>query len=957
MDKLETPRGLSNLPIGQEVLIEKVLNEQKYEQDKRRGKKKTREDIQEKLHYYLNEKYDSFIGYNNFMNTLFKKKKVLRVSHGRDDRRKRKEGHPRREGSRHMAEAPSNENAPKVKCCGESDSSDGGRGGRPRTDRRSGDRRVVHPRDAHVKDEDEEIPLQRDQRGENNNNKSGCSKAFKRSSSPQRCTCDCHQCSSSLGAIDPSDRVDNISDERVDDVSDEQVDVVSSYSSASPAHCSDVSDISNLSPDAFCFEKQFKYIYDLYKQNDKNVYLFYNPPVCKCVNKPLKEKYYRSLSRKYPCLFNCTFEGEEGGGKTNRGEAPHTGEETQRGKEYQTKEEPPTGEESNDMKRLTYAEVASDAVEMKLYAKAFFELFLLQGGANNRNELAADMTQPGKALLGEEERDMLKRFFNKCLRRIMRRKSPTCENSSCCGLLYVPYSYIVVLLNRKVENLSYLCSNLKLPSSTDMYYNNKRNIVTICTKNSVHEFFCYYSLRENPYIKNILLYDIFFDGFIPFFKPLLNLKVKKNLDKVMNYVSYNKGCNLSVVFFWSGGSGAGGREEGVVEHEEESTSESSTTSNDNDNDNDNSDNEASKAMHLRVCKVININHPNEYKGMRSGHQKKDKVSADQQYFANLCNGSEVINNININMVVEKIVEIASRKESSLCEENCIFNRRNKMYGKKKNIQIYLCESINSFAFDRRPLFIKRREVTFSSFVHFQNIVKTYLGGSRNSLDALIGRRMEEDVFDMGVRKRNFLSSCHVEDENVAGGTTDVLVDGERSNVDLDHLFNETLFFFNDNSDLYTYEEYKRGRLQSVGRGGDQDNKPSAEQQHNAAGRMWMARSAAHAERENLWDSLCTKYAQNLFNIYVCSFLTKQNSCKMVASSIGAGGEKKGCKVDKMSYQERISFIKECYFHLFRFYKEKFRVSLKKEEEDILHRNNWASEDSLISLGADSTMPR
>ncbi|KJP88056.1 hypothetical protein AK88_02331 [Plasmodium fragile] len=991
MDEFETTKGFSNFPLGQEVLLDKVLNEQRYEHDKGRKenkkKKKKGENIQEQLHYYLNEKYESFIGYDNFMNTLFKKKKVLRVTHGRrDDRRKRKEEHARREGVRPTGVAPSDEDATKVKCRGESASSDG-----PGSDIRSSNGRGKKKNMLEAQ------------------HKGGNSKTFNSASSLKRCTCDCHQCRSPLMETDPGDGLTDESDGRLTEES--------SDACPSPPHYSDASDISNLSPDAFCFEKQFKYIYDLYKQNDKNVYLFYNPPMCKCVNKSLKEKYYRNLCRKYPCLFNCTLEGEEGAGKPNRGEEEQrNGQLSRTGGVSDTGGLPHSGEEPSDVKRLTYAEVASDAVEMKLYAKAFFELCLLQGAGGGssgmnapsgdeakkvssdapRDDSIEDATQQGEdAPLGAQEEEMLKRFFNKCLLRIMRRKSPTCENNSCCGLLYVPYSYIVVLLNRKIENLSYLCSNLNLPSSTDMYYNNKRNIVTICTKNSVHEFFSYYSLRENCYVKNLLIYDVFFHGFIPFFKPLLNLKVKKNLDKVMNYVNYNKGCNLSVVFFWSGVAretespsqgvcGSGGGSSG-------SGRSSSCSGGDSDADEGKRRIQTSNMMHLRVCKIININHPNEYKGMTSEHPKKDyttegtasrerkdKMNADQQYFANLCNGSEVINNINIKMVVEKIIEIASRNESSLCEHKCVFNRYNQMHGKKKKIQIYLCESINSFAFDRRPLYIKRREVTLSSFVHFHNIMNTYLGVSRNSLDVLIGRRMEEDVFDMNLRRDKLLSSCHVKKEGREGGevgqmgeagqateTNGEVEEGQTSNnvgtaanpPNIDHLFNETLFFFNDNSDLYTYEEYKKAKLQSVGRAGDQDNKPTGEQQNAAAGKTWMARSATHAQGENIWDSLCTQYAQNLFNIYVCSFLTKQNSCKRVASSVGKKKKKKKKKLEnKMSYQEKISFIKKCYCHLFRFYKDKFRISLKKEEEDMLHKNNWASEDALISHVGEGTMP-
>ncbi|KNC35174.1 ubiquitin-conjugating enzyme [Plasmodium falciparum RAJ116] len=81
-------------------------------------------------------------------------------------------------------------------------------------------------------------------------------------------------------------------------------------------------------------------------------------------------------------------------------------------------------------------------------------------------------------LSSSSEEEALKSYFDKCLYKIIKRRTRTCDNNLCCGLLYIPYSYIVVLLNRKIENLTYACTYLRIPSDTDIYYNNKKNTNT-----------------------------------------------------------------------------------------------------------------------------------------------------------------------------------------------------------------------------------------------------------------------------------------------------------------------------------------------------------------------------------------------------------------------------------------------------------------------------------------------
>ncbi|VWU50341.1 conserved protein, unknown function [Hepatocystis sp. ex Piliocolobus tephrosceles] len=798
------------------------------------------------------------------------------------------------------------------------------------------------------------------------------------------------------------------------------------YSLSSLSVQSDKSDISNLSPDPLFLEMQFKYIYDLYRHNDQNIFLFYNPPICKCINKPLKEKYIRSLNNKYPCLFNCTLthnnkngknvekcvdnsldnnyvdgdksdgnksdgnksdgnksdgnksdgnksdgnksdgnksDGNKSGGNKNvsntdvskinvsdtdvvRTDITHS-----EGTQTNVTNIEATGitainnhvNNNSEENLLTYGDIASCAVEMKLYAKAVFELYLFQkyysnkemkNGKTNKNKITSndcnyfnsrytknkncstyvkkkrkkqengyndkvktfisslnnksskkkkvnekeqpietnrngkirkkDNSSGGDSSGGdssggdssggdsgggdssggdsgggdddggdddggdddggdddggdddggdddggdcsEEENFFLRTYFYKCLYKFLKKKSLTCNVKDCCGLLYVPYSYIVVLLNRKLENLTYICTELNLPSNTDIYYNNKKNVITICTLNLEHEFFSYYCLKNNSYVKNILIYDIKYEGFLPFFKPILNLKNKKNQDEIINYINFNKNAKLSIVFFLtkSGkklkedtcesecsfvktnaveqvvanvGTNVDISEESNVDISEDrnikninmKVQENNMNIGKNSTDEKDIYNICVNSKHdknykkltnlkLRICKIYNINHKGEYKQNNSNINKNNEEDG-KVYFNNICNGREVINNMNINIVVENILKLISKK-NNICHEKCIYNNYNKNIMKNKEIQIYLCEAINSFGFNRRSFSIKKREIINSSYVHFQKTIENYyLQKDSNKLTDIISYHLSQDVFKHGVMKQKMKLYC------------------------------------------------------------------------------------------------------------------------------------------------------------------------------------------------------
>ncbi|ETB61784.1 hypothetical protein YYC_01602 [Plasmodium yoelii 17X] len=872
-------------------------------------------------------------------------------------------------------------------------------------------------------------------------------------------------------------------------------DELESNNYTSSSYHSDTSEISNVSPDMVCFEKQFKYIYDIYKKNDKNVYLFYNPPVCKCTNKILKEQYFQNLYMQYPCLFNCSFNNDTQTEKCDNIKHEKTtnfDEKNNCNTNIEIKEEDINTKQDkmnitsenknskiNNMNKISIGEVSSYAVELKLYAKAFFELYFferyydkiknyytyplerkLNNNDNDNNDSYKDikngvksevknedqtnetiksekMTKEPITSLTKEDEDMLKTYFSKCLYKVLTNKSNTCNNNSCCGLLYVPYSYIIVILNRKVENLTYVCTNLKLPSNTDIYYNNKKNVITICTKNLEHEFFIYYCLKQDKYIKNIIIYDIYYDGFIPFFKPLVNLKSKKNQENIINYINYNKNVNLSIVFFLT----QSREKENDPTQLKKSENKALNENNDqkceiiqniysdkekgiNNEKNIVSDNvngvsnemrsnyfnekevEETKNMNFQICRIVNINHRigfklgtnthanNSSSTIRMNVNKKNYHLTSQRdenniedYFSNICNGNEVINNMNINMVVDKILKIVNKKDS-MCNDKCIYHNYNKNNMKNKQVQIYLCEAINSFAFDRRPLCIKKRDITLSTYANFYKIINSYNPNkNQNKIHDIIKKHLDHDVFKKGIMKKNILLNCgyssKVKDNKICQieqvqtneitktikKEIDYLSDGDEdtsikkninenkttnidkqnesqicteniSNITLksekkniydtsddekiqtketDNLFNEMFFIFNDNSDLYTYEESKQSRIDSINKINENNN----------------IKKNNTFNRNPLWDMLSTRYLQALFNIYVCSYLIEQNNC-----NINSIEKKKKKKLKNIPYEYKTHIIKNYYYYLFKLYKSKFNVILEESEEDMIHKSVW-----------------
>lgn len=870
-------------------------------------------------------------------------------------------------------------------------------------------------------------------------------------------------------------------------------DALESNNYTSSSYHSDTSEISNVSPDMVCFEKQFKYIYDIYKKNDKNVYLFYNPPVCKCTNKFLKERYFQNLYMQYPCLFNCSFNNDTQiekcdnikhektdnfDGKNNCTTNIEIKEEDINMKQdkmnnYITNED--KNRKINNMNKISIGEVSSYAVELKLYAKAFFELYFfekcydkikndcayaLERKVNNNNDSykgiqnevknevknecqenettqSENMTKESITSLTKEDEDMLKTYFYKCLYKILTNKSNTCNNNSCCGLLYVPYSYIIVILNRKVENLTYVCTNLKLPSNTDIYYNNKKNVITICTKNLEHEFFIYYCLKQDKYIKNIIIYDIYYDGFIPFFKPIVNLKNKKNQENIINYINYNKNVNLSIVFFLTQSRGKENdstqfkKSENKAlnenndkkcetirnicsEKEEEINNEKNIVSDNvsavsngvRQNDPNEKEVEEIKNMNFQICRIVNINHRIGFKFGTNTHlnsnSSNNRMNVNKKffhltsqrnenniedYFSNICNGNEVINNMNINMVVDKILKIVNKKDS-MCNDKCIYHNYNKNNMKNKEVQIYLCEAINSFAFDRRPLCIKKRDITLSTYANFYKIINSYNPNkNQNKLHDIIKKHLDHDVFKKGIMKKNILLNCgysskgkdnkisqieevqinefpkdikteidclsgvykdtsiknninenkttNIDEQNEPHICTENIYNidlkSERKNIyetsddeniqtkETDNMFNEMFFVFNDNSDLYTYEEFKQSRIDSINKINENNN----------------IKKNSTYNRNTLWDMLSTRYLQALFNIYVCSYLIEQNNC-----NINSIEKKKKRKLKNIPYKYKTHIIKNYYYYLFKLYKNKFNVILEESEEDMIHKSVW-----------------
>ncbi|CRH02706.1 conserved Plasmodium protein, unknown function [Plasmodium relictum] len=1093
MDKLENAY-ISNFIIGQELIIDKLLFEKNYLNNKRKNKVKNGD----KLNYYLNEKFNIFLGYDNFMRTVFKKKKILK-----DDKLKKKEkGYDKckkkndscyKNSKEHIEESNKiiklieekknvhNKNI--IDNNYEQSSSTNAKENTNRIEKRSSKTKKEHINDVLTLKEDNydkgmsNIKNKERQyitnKGENNNkleiidnnkNKLEGKNYIKLYNNDNIMKEKKNEIMTFQSDNIQKDLMDynnyvNISDLKND--KNEISDYFQEISSLSPSSSySDASEISNISPDMLCFEKQFKYIYDMYKQNDKNVFLFYNPPVCKCINKTLKEKYFRNLNIKYPCLFNCSFNNEN--------------------RDIKKIEESNKEDNKNENKIFAYSEIASDAVEIKLYAKAFFEFYFFEKYFNNRkydnvlnfydnfddNIIKECKEKKEKAeieneikKIDEQKKDMyksyendeanidtksnktndnineikdtsyfpfnieemLKLYFDKCLYKIIKRKSKTCDNNTCCGLLYIPYSYIVVILNRKVENLTYACNNLNIPSNTDIYYNNKKNVITVCTKNSEHEFFCYYCLKQNSYVKNILIYDVYFEGFIPFFKPILNLKNKKNQEKILNYINYNKNMNLSIVFFLTNSTKCEKKNlsdcssyfksksySNIMNEKKKKTEKEKENEDENENKNERekieeekketkkeNDTEETKmkenfgkyfydeetlkkkydeikSMKLRICRIYNINHRNEYKSINS--QKKylnlNNENEDddiENYFSNICNGNEVINNMNIKMVVDKIIKIVNKKDN-ICNEKCIYNNYNNSNMKNKEVQIYLCESINSFGFDRRPLCVKKREVILSSYVHFHKIISNYfMYKNSKCLDNIIKNELNEDVFKKEIMKsqilkwednieksqikqtENDLSSILFKDENF----TSENIENENSNVAnsntysdkkerfawkifseeknknknkcVDYIFNDTFFIFNDNSDLYTNEEYKKNKLENLSKVNENNRNKIIRNPNNY-----------------IWDKICTNFLQSLFNIYVCSYLMKQNNYSLYEIE-----KKKRNFFKKFPYEKKLSIIKKYYYYLFNIYKNRFDINLNKEEENTIHKNNWINEDSYL----------
>ncbi|CRG93588.1 conserved Plasmodium protein, unknown function [Plasmodium gallinaceum] len=1123
MDKLENA-GISNFIVGQELVIDKLLFEKKYLNNQRKNKLKNGC----KLNYYLNEKFNIFLGYDNFMRIVFKKKKILR-----DDKLKKKEKeynkHRKINDPCYKDDKDSKGKSNKINNLIEKDFLHNNNIIDNIIDNSNKQISNVNTQEnIHLIEKDyDKIKKEKMNEKITENKEYNYSKDISNLKYEEKynitnkienpLTCEKSQIlkenynnklevndNNYMNKLEGKDYIEyklhnnnnvlkEITNERIlfqsdniqkslnnnyvnnvdlkddnNEISDDFQELLSLSSSSS---YSDTSDISNISPDLLCFEKQFKYIYDMYKQNDKNVFLFYNPPVCKCINKILKEKYFRKLNIKYPCLFNCSFNNDnkdiikiEGNNEDNN---------------------------KNENKLLTYSEISSDAVEIKLYAKAFFEFYFFEKYfyycMNNKNMLNSfenfndNIIKVYKEEKQEREIDneiekkdeyeknihkiyendeenldpqtsktnsnkteiksisnfpfnteeMLNLYFDKCLYKIIKRKSKICDNNACCGLLYIPYSYIVVILNRKVENLTYACNNLNIPSNTDIYYNNKKNVITVCTKNSEHEFFCYYCLKQNSHVKNILIYDVYFEGFIPFFKPILNLKNKKNQEKIFNYINYNKNINLSIVFFLTNSTKSKKKnlsectsyykskcnsniinekkkkkkteekKEKEKGNEKEKTEEKKGKEKENekekieekkkmkkksdkeimkeDSGEDYYDEETLKkkydeikSMKLRICKIYNINHRNEYKSVNSkkiySNLNNENEDDDiENYFSNICNGNEVINNMNIKMVVDKIIKIINKKDN-ICNEKCIYYNYNNCTMKNKDVQIYLCESINSFGFDRRPLCVKKREVILSSYVHFHKIINNYyIYKNSKYLDNIIKNELNEDVFKKGIMKNqiltldssieklqdnwyeNDLSSILFKDNNVISKNNEnenfnitnhnICCDkkginlksfseeekNKNKNINTDHVFNDTFFIFNDNSDLYTNEEYKKNKLENLNKVNENNRNKNIPNPNNY-----------------IWDKICTNFMQSLFNIYVCSYLMKQNNYNL--SEI----EKKKKKIFKeFPYEKKLSIIKKYYYYLFDIYKNRFNINLNKKEEDTIHENNWINEDSYL----------
>ncbi|SBT49251.1 conserved Plasmodium protein, unknown function [Plasmodium ovale wallikeri] len=1079
---LQNTSGISNFLIGQELIIDKLLFEKKYLNNKRKNKVKN----VKKLNYYLNDKFHLFLGYDHFINTIFKKKKILPCDLTDVKEKKKKKGcrgeevfnvknkaegekkslgdDKKREDTSSRLKSENNDiNDFKLK-----------RENSGKKSNNSNNETVIFCKkkngiDKTSDDEDTQLDakgnyrrvkqdgtkkdgfIDRDWKDMSNNEKKNisldqpdsCNDLLFCEKEKEKCKvvnemvdtsmkektsdlCDNQYGSKSKREEKDANYVNTLNLKECTDSNQYFYSLESVISFSSSSSCSEASDVSNISPDVLCFEKQFKYIYDMYRQNDKNVFLFYNPPMCKCTNKVLKERYFRCSNIKYPCLFNCSFSrdnidtkvcaprpadgnaghnvggsaghnvggsadhnvggnaGHNVGGSADHnvggsadhniggsadhnadGNADHNADHNADGNADHNADGNVDGNTNVVSKRGSCSsggagrcgEVASDAVEMKLYAKAFFELYFFERGFEIGNDLKQKAHGkvlrecreekweefPEREKQGEVEK-MLKAYFEKCLYKILKNKSKTCENSACCGLLYVPYSYIVVLLNRRVENLTYVCTYLNLPSNTDIYYNNKKNVITICTRNAEHEFFIYYSLKQNKYVKSILIYDVCFDGFIPFFKPLLNLKIKKNQEKILSYVNYNKNVNLSIVFFLTekAGSPDGYGDSGdslnggeiaagcAADSAANSAANSANARIAQDLAAEKAAEGSVRSMKLRICKIFNINHRNELKhaiGNKSNAQKKythlknEKEEDDiENYFSNICSGREVINNMNIKMIVGKIMHILNKKDN-VCNEKCIYNEYNKCIMKNKDIHVYLCESLNCFAFDRRPLCIKKRDIVLSPYVHFHNLLNNYhFDKDTKKLHDVIKSQINRDVFKNGIMTSLEKGKHFNNDEKLLLQSTE---EDKNRNKYTDSIFNESFFIFNDNSDLYTYEEYKKSRIDNISKSNEKiiSNR--------------ILKNTIDISNGKMWDMLCSQYLQGLFNIYVCSYILRQNDCSIMNTL-----KKKKKSLNLIPHEHKQRIIKRYYYYLFNIYKTKFNICLTKDEEEAIHQNIW-----------------
>lgn len=358
-------------------------------------------------------------------------------------------------------------------------------------------------------------------------------------------------------------------------------------------------------------------------------------------------------------------------------------------------------------------------------------------------------------------------------------------------------------------------------------------------------------------------------------------------------------------------------------------------------------------MRLKICKIFNINHRNNLNNNMSSskrHIPHDMNPDDniEKYFSNLCSGIEVINNMNIKMVVDKIMKIIN-KNDSVCNKKCIYHEYNKNRMKYKDIQIYLCEEINSFSFDRRPLVVKKREVNLSSYVHFHKIINNiYEQKNCHQLLGLINEQLDKNIFNKAYMKDKILQvalsnnmfeygsslnkdnkdvysdPCHnnnnklycslnenkfeednqnilnsldrkkdnhvnhsmVDDTNLSNINNTCHKNNDTNNNDnnnnnscdnnlsthieekenikkcTDNIFNDTFFIFNENSDLYTNEEYKKNRIYSI------NNK-------NNINEYVKNKMMKYTSNNYLSNKISTNILQNLFNIYVCSYLMKK----------------------------------------------------------------------------------